>query len=116
MSRNDAVLDKINEIREIVEKQPVGTYIYRGESEHYIDISSNLYRFCRDNKLPIAQFTGIKDLLEHSTKKIQKIQRPGTRNDREFADMTQHYGGLTNRIDFTSDYLIALFFACYGSG
>ena len=29
--------------------------------------------------------------------------------------MTQHYGGLTDRIDFTTDYLIALFFACYGS-
>ncbi len=29
--------------------------------------------------------------------------------------MLQHYGGLTNRIDFTSDYLIALFFACHGS-
>ena len=29
--------------------------------------------------------------------------------------MMQHYGGLTNRIDFTIDYLIALFFACQGS-
>lgn len=113
MSRNDAVLDKINEIREIVEKQPVGTYIYRGESEHYIDISSNLYRFCRDNKLPIAQFTGIKDLLEHSLRKFKRFDDENEMT--EFADMTQHYGGLTNRIDFTSDYLIALFFACYGS-
>ena len=27
----------------------------------------------------------------------------------------QHYGGKTNLIDFTTDYLIALFFACDGS-
>ena len=113
MSRNDAVLDKINEIREIVEKQPVGTYIYRGESEHYMDVSSNLYRFCRDNKLPIARFTGIKDLLEHSLRKFKRFNVEDEIS--EFADMTQHYGGLTDRIDFTSDYLIALFFACYGS-
>ena len=113
MSRNAAVLDKINEIREIVEKQPIGTYIYRGEPEHYTYVSSNLYRFCQENKLPIARFTGIKNLLEHSLRKFKRFNVEDEIS--EFADMTQHYGGLTDRIDFTSDYLIALFFACYGS-
>ena len=113
MSRNDAVLDKINEIREIVEKEPIGTYIYRGEPEHFTDVSSNLYRFCRDSKLPIDSLTGIGDLLEHSLRKFKRFDDENEMT--EFADMTQHYGGLTNRIDFTSDYLIALFFACYGS-
>lgn len=109
----NTVLDKINEIREIVEKKPVGTYIYRGEPEHYSDISSNLYRFCRDNKLPIASFPGIKGLLEHSLRKFKRFDEEDEIT--EFADITQHYGGLTNRIDFTGDYLIALFFSCYGS-
>lgn len=113
MSRNDAVLDIINKIREIVEKEPIGTYIYRGEPEHFADVSSNLYRFCRDNKLPITSLTSIKDLLEHSLRKFKTFDDENEIS--EFADMTQHYGGLTNRIDFTSDYLIALFFACYGS-
>ena len=113
MCKFDAVLYKINEIREIVENQPIGTYIYRGEPEHYTEVSSNLYRFCRNNKLPIARFTGIKNLLEHSLRKFKRFtdETEGS----ELADMIQHYGGLTNRIDFTSDYLIALFFACYGS-
>ena len=31
------------------------------------------------------------------------------------AEELQHYGGKTNLIDFTSDYNIALFFACDGS-
>lgn len=113
MYRNDPVLGIINEIREIVEKEPVGTYIYRGESEHYTDISSNLYRFCRDKKLPIASLTGIKGLLQQSLRKFKRFTDEV--EESEFADMIQHYGGLTNRIDFTSDYLIALFFSCYGS-
>ena len=33
----------------------------------------------------------------------------------EILAQLQHYGGKTNLIDFTTDYLIALFFACDGS-
>ena len=113
MCRSDTVLDIINKIRKIVERAPVGTYIYRGESEHYSDVSSNLYRFCRDQKLPIASITGIKGLLQQSLRKFKRFTDEV--EELEFTDMIQHYGGLTNRIDFTSDYLIALFFACYGS-
>ncbi|MDE0087883.1 MAG: tetratricopeptide repeat protein [Candidatus Poribacteria bacterium] len=113
MNNFNAVLEKLNEIREIVESQPVGAYIYRGESEHYKDVSSNLYRFCRDNNLPIVYPAGIKRLLEQSLRKFRRFS--DEREEAEFADMIQHYGGLTNRIDFTSDYLIALFFACHGS-
>lgn len=113
MNNFNAVLEKINEIREIVESQPVGTYIYRGEPEHYKDVSSNLYRFCRDEKLPSNYFAGSRDLLENSLRKF--ITFTNEEEESEYIDMIQHYGGLTNRIDFTSDYLIALFFACYGS-
>ena len=35
--------------------------------------------------------------------------------DLEMLTDMQHYGGETNLIDFTRDYLIALFFACDGS-
>lgn len=113
MNNFNAVLEKINEIREIVEGQPVGTYIYRGEPEHYEDVSSNLYRFCRDEKLPSNYLAGSRDLLENSLCKF--ITFTNEEEKSEYVDMIQHYGGLTNRIDFTSDYLIALFFACYGS-
>ena len=34
--------------------------------------------------------------------------------DFELLTEIQHYGGKTNLIDFTTDYLIALFFACDG--
>ena len=39
----------------------------------------------------------------------------GKTNDSEIRDDLQHYGGKTNLIDFTTDYNVALFFACYGS-
>ena len=113
MNYFNAIIEKLNEIREIVEKQPVGTYIYRGEAEHYETISSNLYRFCRDENLPIMYPAGIKSLLQNSLRKFKRFA--DEEEELEYADMIQHYGGLTDRIDFTSDYLIALFFACHGS-
>ena len=113
MNNSNAVLEKLNEIRKIVESQPVGTYIYRGEQEHYEDISSNLYRFCRDENLPIKYLFGVESLLKNSLRTFRRFT--DEEEEAGFADMIQHYGGLTNRIDFTSDYLIALFFACYGS-
>ena len=113
MNNLNAVYEKLNEIREIVESKPVGTYIYRGESEHFKEVSSNLYRFCRDENLPIRYPLGIQSLLENSLRKYRRFT--DEEEEAEFADMVQHYGGLTNRIDFTSDYLIALFFACHGS-
>ena len=39
----------------------------------------------------------------------------GQQRDLEILTDIQHYGGETNLIDFTRDYLIALFFACDGS-
>ena len=36
-------------------------------------------------------------------------------NDDEILAEIQHFGGATNLIDFTDDYLIALLFACVGS-
>ena len=113
MNNFNAVLEKINEIREIVESQPVGTYIYRGEPEHYKEVSSNLYRFCRDENLQIVYPAGIQNLLQSSLKKFRRFT--DEEEESEYADMVQHYGGLTDRIDFTTDYLIALFFACHGS-
>ena len=112
-------------ISEIEEKSASGNYIYRGEpkthDEHpfYGKVSSNLWR---------------KIVKELSKKKVdieiintQFVQRGmlfsvtnyanETIGEDDFATMgkLQHYGGKTNLIDFTTDYLRALFFACDGS-
>ena len=100
-------------IREIVEKSANGNCIYRGEPEHYDKVSSALYRLAPDGF----------DSGKHDLESLQEENLRNARNhihDREkerFELLTelQHYGSQTNLIDFTTDYHIALFFACNGS-
>ena len=106
--RNDSKIQKL--LRGIRKKSPQGEYVYRGEPQKYKKISSAFYRKYEDEieaeafKLQIAQEEMLKQVKEYT----------------DFTDETdvltelQHYGGKTNLIDFTTDYLIALFFACDG--
>ncbi len=104
----DAVLGKI---QEIVKASEGDEYIYRGEREHYDKICSSLYRHyerdidAENFEIQIAQAEMVKEAMDY------------TQERHKFAVLTelQHYGGKTNLIDFTTDYLIALFFACDGS-
>ncbi len=104
-------LNRILEIiQEIKEKSLDGDYIYRGEPQCYEKITSTLYR-----KL---EAVGLLHLG------VEYIQKSELLHAKEYTDETeeleilteiQHFGGKTNLIDFTTDYLIALFFACNGS-
>ena len=80
--------------------------LYRGEPECYAIASSGLYRNCLDCK--------------EETFDIEKVQHEIIENARQYTILEdadeilaeiQHFGGLTNLLDFTDDYLIALFFA-----
>lgn len=103
--------------RDIVKKSANGDYIYRGEPEHYEEysqqISSSLYRQ-RRTTFESGQFD-----IEEVQKKILAEARNYThereKEDFEILTELQHYGSQTNLIDFTTDYHIALFFACDGS-
>ena len=103
-------LDKVlKKIREIAEKSADGDYIYRGEPKCYDKVSSSLYRQYKDIEsdgfdIEVVQ----KELLEEAKKYTHQT------DDFEIMTELQHYGGKTNLIDFTTDYLIALFFACDG--
>ena len=107
----DALNAVLKIIREIAEKSANGNYIYRGEPKYYDKVSSTLYRQYEDDieaeyfEIEIAQGEMLKEAKDyiHET-------------DEEFEILTQlqHYGGKTNLIDFTTDYLVALFFACDG--
>ena len=105
----DRVLEKIAEIAKASAKGD-HIYIYRGESKCYSKVCSGLYR---------EYETGIKGTYFN----IGVIQTEIVREAKEYTDKTdefeilteiQHYGGNTNLIDFTTDYLVALFFACDG--
>lgn len=111
---NDSEIQKL--LQRIREKSSQGEHIYRGESEHHGKIASGLYRKYKDGRY--------KDAIQAKEFGIQIAQKEMLKQVKAYTDFTdetdvltelQHYGGKTNLIDFTTDYLIALFFACDGS-
>ncbi len=96
-------------IQEIEEKSSNDDYIYRGEPEHYGKVSSSLYRQYRD--IAIEPFN-IEDVQKQMLNKAKEYIRET--DEFEILAELQHHGGKTNLIDFTTDYRIALFFACDG--
>ena len=102
----------MGKIQEIVEESENGDYIYRGESGCYGKVSSNLYR--EYEKEIEADSFDIK-VVQQEILNEAKEYLGETSNDFEILTELQHLGGKTNLIDFTTDYLIALFFACDGS-
>ena len=102
------VLEKITEI---AEKSADGDYIYRGESKCHDEVSSNLYREYADVEaehfdIEVVQKEILREVEEYTTHKMEKL---------EILTELQHHGGKTNLIDCTTDYLVALFFACDGN-
>ena len=112
MSHRKSSSSKVPDLlREIVEKSSVGDYIYRGEPECFPKISSTFYR----------QYEDKIDTDHYDIEIAQKEMLEQVRAYASFEDETdilvelQHFGGKTNLIDFTLDFLVALSFACDSS-
>ena len=116
----DYYLDGLHIItKEIAMLANSGDCLYRGEPEEYAGdpffgkVSSTLYRMNPDlfdsSEVPIEQ------IQQFFVSDIKNIIHAYTQTD-DFEILTelQHYGSKTNLIDFTTDALIALFFACQG--
>ena len=122
-------------IREIAEKSDDGNYIYRGESECHLEcpycgtVSSSLWREYFSDVGPFEIAVVEKEMLSGAKRHIGQlphdldsvgvpnVAEANTDETSNFEILTkiQHYGGKTNLIDFTTDFLIALFFACDGN-
>ena len=119
-------------ISKIMDKSAEGDYIYRGEPKCYEKVSSSLWRECK-KEMGEALFSVkyiekgmLSDAKQHIGELSQGLNEflsvfPGVdgedadeSSDFEILTEIQHYGGKTNLIDFTTDYFIALFFACDG--
>ena len=128
------VKEKINEIEK---KSGDGGYIFRGERQCNDKVSSNLYRdfdvgdsqefdievvqkeMLNGAKKHTGQLPPTGDLPKNYRQSIPRFinaDKDDTADVIDFEILTeiQHYGGKTNLIDFTTDYLVALFFACDG--
>ena len=99
-------------ISEIEEKSAGGNYIYRGEPQHYGKVSSSLWRKYR-NEIAVAAFE-IGFIQKELLKVARNYDLDSEEDNFEFMSKLQHYDGKTNLIDFTTNYHIALFFACDG--
>ena len=102
-------------INKIVEKSSDGSYIYRGEPKWcYEEVSSSLWRLLQGGdgiSMTIPDITPVREMfLEDARRYARDIDV----DDFELEAQLQHNGGKTSLIDFTTDYLIALFFACDG--
>ena len=111
MNQNQATDKDIKTLIEnILNESSDGDYIYRGEVKEFAKISSTLYR--QYEKRTNAENFDIEIAQKEMLKQVKKYT--DFEKDIDILTELQHYGGKTNLIDFTTDYLIALFFACDG--
>ncbi len=102
-----AALEIIEEIKAISADSEC---IYRGEPEDTGKIFSSLYREFADCDEELIDLELVqRDMIGEVKQYLYK------KNDLDILTELQHYGGKTNLIDFTTNHLIALFFACYGA-
>ena len=103
----DAVLKIVGEL---ARRAAGGGCIYRGEPQAYPAVSSSLYRWYADIAAPAFDIEKVQaEILEQAKGYTAET------DDFEILSQLQHHGGATNLIDFTTDFLIALFFACNGA-
>ena len=103
-----------NIISEIEEKSADGCYIYRGEpNKCYGEVSSSLRRQLKKQMKGVRNFD-VEEEIEIVQAEDLALAKGYTHmtNDFDILTLLQHFGGATNLIDFTTDYRIALFFAC----
>ncbi len=101
-----AVEDIINEINE---KAAGGDVIFRGEPKCYEKVTSNLYRELEAVKMKYSDIVDVQAEIAEGAKAYLDET-----DEFKILSALQHYGGKTNLIDFTINYNVALFFACYG--
>ena len=111
-AQSETLKSVLDIISELALKSDGGKYIYRGEPKPYPKVSSSLYRKYEDID---AEGFDIEIVQNEILLQARSYARyTGEIDDLEILSQLQHNGGETNLIDFTTDFLTALFFACDG--
>ncbi len=106
-SRNH-LSEVLQKVSELAQKAAAGDYLYRGEPETYPKVSSSLYRKHQGIEAAYFNIAVVQDEMLQEAKRFTRET-----DDDAILEQLQHFGYPTNQIDFTTDYNIALFFACY---
>ena len=110
-SATDNLTAVLRKLAEITRAASSGLFVFRGEPECYEETSSSLYREYKARLEPIG--LGGFDIRNVQDEILEEAARyAGDLTPSDLLSQLQHYGHPTNLIDFTTDYLIALFFAC----
>ena len=119
MPQQDTFPSKIFDIiQEIANLSVGGNYLFRGEPKHHCKISSTLYRECERVVKEVGLESELSDFdLEAIEREILNQVNEFVSHSERMSDLSvftqlQHYDSQTNLIDFTTDFHIALFFAC----
>ena len=105
----DRLPDILGKISELAQKASGDDYLYRGEPQRYNEVSSSLFREYPDIEVERFNIEVVQQEILDEAKRFTRET-----NDDFILEQLQHFGYPTNQIDFTKDYLIALFFACDG--
>jgi len=84
---------------------------FRGQANHMWELKPSVYRFNDFQRYQTVQYE--KNIVNVKPK-IAQPPLTHTTLDLEWLMLCQHYGVPTRLIDWSSDILTALFFACYG--
>ena len=117
MPREDKIASDI--IFDELEAKHKDGYLFRGEPEEYESVTSSLYRatppVARED-ISVIERDFVNSCLHHCYEdaKIQKWKADGILQEHALKKLSeiQHFGGVTNLIDFTTCFYTALFFAC----
>ena len=121
MTQQDTFPSEIFDIiQEIANLSIEGNFLFRGEAKHHSKISSTLYRECEriiqnaGLETELSDFN-IKNIESEIPNQVRAFMMTGDQvSDLSIFTQLQHYESQTNLIDFTTDFNIALFFACDG--
>ena len=121
MHRQDTFPNEIFDIiKEIANLSIEGNFLFRGEPKHHCKVSSTLYREC-ERVIQDAGLEGelsdfyIENIESGISNQVKAFLTTGDQvSDLSILTQLQHYESQTNLIDFTTDFNIALFFACDG--